>query len=448
MIPRILVPMGARLPATDVATTRRRPSTLDERTLVPSSLPIVRLDGKSNIPSNLPLESIATRVVVPRDVNVEAVQRPEESTLPLQPTDMDERITVPQGAVPPEEFSPLPVVSEELIEPDILQTGEVAFLTPSRPSQGSFGDAMTRVVSITFHILLALFLVFEPKIFKPHVRTSEEEEIGRRQITVLLPPGALESLRPSPRTAPVPHESMRVDPDILRRVAPRIEPPAPAPPPEPPKKELPSAPVPKPNAVAPPVQPPQGARGDLPKTPLKLETPDMPVPQTGLVLPKQSSPGDSIRDAARQSGKINSPAPIGGGGPLPGGGRGGGGSGRGTAGGAMQMLTDDEGVDFHDYLQRIYIIVKQNWFSVMPSSVQLGDNGEVSLIFKIYRNGGVTEGDPQLVYGSGKEPLDRAAVSSIRASNPFPPLPTQFKAPYIELRYTYCYNEARCPVGR
>jgi len=44
------------------------------------------------------------------------------------------------------------------------------------------------------------------------------------------------------------------------------------------------------------------------------------------------------------------------------------------------------------------------------------------------------------LYGSGKEPLDRAAVSSIRASNPFPPLPSQFKGPYIEVRYTYYYN--------
>ena len=149
MIPRTLVPIGARLPAEDVATTRRRPSTLDERTLVPSNLPIVKLDGQSTIPTNLPLESIATRVVVPRDVNVEAVQRPEESNLPLQPTDMDERVTVPQGAAPPEEFSPLPPVSEELVEPDIIQTGEVAFLTPERPSQGSFGDAITRIVSIT-----------------------------------------------------------------------------------------------------------------------------------------------------------------------------------------------------------------------------------------------------------------------------------------------------------
>jgi hypothetical protein len=31
-------------------------------------------------------------------------------------------------------------------------------------------------------------------------------------------------------------------------------------------------------------------------------------------------------------------------------------------------------------------------------------------------------------------------VSSIQAPNPFPPLPAQFKGPYIELRFTYYYN--------
>jgi len=88
----------------------------------------------------------------------------------------------------------------------------------------------------------------------------------------------------------------------------------------------------------------------------------------------------------------------------------------------------------------VYITVKQNWFAVMPASVQLGDQGVVSLQFKIMRDGNVPEGDPQRVFGSGKEPLDRAAVSSIRASNPFPPLPGLFKGPYIELRFTYYYN--------
>ena len=445
MIPRFLVPHGARPPAGDEVSTRRRPTTLDERTLVPSGMPLVYLDGKSNIPSNLPLDSIATRVVVPRDVNVEEVQRKDESTLPPQPTDLDERITIPQGVAPPAEFSPLPPISEELVERDILQSGEVTFLPPERSVQKTFGEKFNSVTSAALHVAIFLFLIFEPKIFGPHVISKEQEEIARRQMTVLLPPGALDSLKPSPR--PAPHAPVSVDPRVIRKIAPPMQPPAPAPvQPEPPKRELPSAPVPQPNAIAPPV-PESGAKGDLPKAPVRLESPEMPVPSSGLILPKQSSsPGGAIRDAMKSSGRINRPAPIGGGGSPGGSGRGGGGrGGRGTAVGGIEMLSDTEGVDFNDYLHRIYYIVKANWFAVMPASVELGDSGEVSLVFKIYQNGSVTTNDPQLYYSSGKEPLDRAAVSSIRSSNPFPPLPSQFKSPFIELRYTYCYNEATCP---
>jgi TonB family protein len=111
----------------------------------------------------------------------------------------------------------------------------------------------------------------------------------------------------------------------------------------------------------------------------------------------------------------------------------------------MELLTDTEGVDFNDYLRHVYLAVKQNWFAVMPSSVQSGDQGTVSLQFKIMKDGSVPEEDPRRISVSGKEPLDRAAISSIRASNPFPRLPDKFKGPYIELRFTYCYN---CPKSQ
>jgi TonB family protein len=439
MIPRTLVPEGARLPAEAVATTRRRPTTLDERTLVPSGMPLVQLDGRTTIPSNLPLDSIAARVVVPRDVNVEAVQREEQSHLPPQPTEMDERITIPVGAAPPQEFSPLPPISEDLVEPDIFQSGEAAFLPPEWRGKPTTEDRVTAVASVVFHILLVALLIFSPKLFGPHIRTNEEEEIGRRQMTVLLPPGALESLKPSP--APAPHESVRVDPRVIKKVAPYVPPPVvPQPVPEPPRRELPSAPTPQPNVAA--VQPPptpSPSQGDLPKPQVKLENPDMPVPEKGLILPKTGgSAGDLIRDAARGT-KPSSPVPIRGGSQEPLGG-GGGHAGKGSHGAGIEMLTDTEGVDFNDYFRRIYYIVKGNWEAVMPPSVSLGDQGVVSLQFKIMRDGSVPDGMPIQVYGSGKEPLDRAAFSSIRASNPFPPLPPQFKGPFIELRFTYYYN--------
>src|SRR5262249_53097228 len=131
---------------------------------------------------------------------------------------------------------------------------------------------------------------------------------------------------------------------------------------------------------------------------------------------------------------------LGGGGPLPGGGIPGGGGRQGQAFGAMEMLTPTEGVDFRDYLAGVYTSVKRNWYAVMPESVKLGDKGIVSFRFKIMPNGSVPQGEPVLMRTSQKEPLDRAAVSSIRASNPFEPLPPAFSGPYIELRFTYYYN--------
>ena len=196
-------------------------------------------------------------------------------------------------------------------------------------------------------------------------------------------------------TPPAPHAVVKVDPKVLKKVAPAIEPPVPAPqllaPVEQPKKELPSTPTPQINTPQP--QPQLAARAPKTDVTPKLQMPEAPTPTKGLILPKQgSSPGDVIRDAER-AGRMNMPAPIGGGGQIPGGGvGGGGGGGRGTAAAGIQMLTDTEGIDFNDYLRRVYLAVRGNWYAVMPASVQLGDQGVVSLQFKIMRNGSVPDG--------------------------------------------------------
>jgi len=48
-----------------------------------------------------------------------------------------------------------------------------------------------------------------------------------------------------------------------------------------------------------------------------------------------------------------------------------------------------------------------------------------------------------LVGSSGHVPLDRAAWGGISASNPFPPLPEQFKGDYLALRFGFSYNPDR-----
>jgi hypothetical protein len=442
MIPRILVPIGARPPArADAVTQRRRPTTMDERTLVPAMLPIVPLNGQSIIPSNLPLESIAARVVVPRDVSREAYGVREDLSIPLQPTDLDERITVPVGAAPPAVIQPMTFrPPADLVEPDIFTTGEVQLVIPEKKEESAKWQLTTRASSVIFHVLLISLVLLQSKLFPPHEPTQTEIELARNQLRLLLPPGAFESSKPPAHPLPPPPK-VRVDPRVLREVAPPIRPePVPGPQPERPVKELPSAPAPHPNTPQPdlpPSAPPP--KVEAPKAPLKLETPDAPQPQHGLVLPKMLSPGQTIQDSLHAAEKSSGPKPIAGGGALPGSGGRGGGSG-GTAYGGLEMLTPDQGVDFSSYLQRVYFTVKRNWFAVMPPSVELGDRGIVVLTFRIMRDGNVPSPEPVIRQNSGKEPLDRAAFSSVRASSPFEPLPAQFAGPYIELRYTYLYN--------
>jgi TonB family protein len=41
---------------------------------------------------------------------------------------------------------------------------------------------------------------------------------------------------------------------------------------------------------------------------------------------------------------------------------------------------------------------------------------------------------------SGTQPLDRAAVAGISASNPFPPLPSEYKGADVRLQFSFLYN--------
>ena len=85
--------------------------------------------------------------------------------------------------------------------------------------------------------------------------------------------------------------------------------------------------------------------------------------------------------------------------------------------------------------------VRRNWWAVMPEAARLGRRGKVSIQFSIARNGSV----PKLVIvtNSGTDALDRAAVAGISASNPFPPLPTEFKGDQIRLQFNFAYNMPR-----
>lgn len=105
--------------------------------------------------------------------------------------------------------------------------------------------------------------------------------------------------------------------------------------------------------------------------------------------------------------------------------------------GALDILSDTQGVDFGPYLQRILQDVKENWYHLIPESAAM-KKGKLAIEFAITKDGKVA--DMRLIATSGDVALDRPAWGSITASNPFPPLPNEFTGPYLALRFRFYYN--------
>lgn len=434
MIPRILVPKNARpvVSPTD-APPRRLSSDLDARTLVPSDLPQFVLDPHSSIPSYFKLEVLGDAVVVPRDMPntpLDAVSK-TPNYVPL--TILDSRVAVPKDAHAAK-LEPKSIVAiqdlPDVLEPDILTTGEVNLMTKPVEDRTEAWNAAARIASIVFHFVVILLILLAPKIFPYHPPTDAEIA---RTITDLYIPSDLNRFT---RTPPVPQPKppvVKIDPRLLRQLAPPRELPPAAPAQPEPSRETPAPPKPSPAA---PLSQPHPA-----ESPIRPQTPP-PVATPSLVLPR-FSPGKALQESMQEAMKGGGSESAASGGPIgrlsPGGG-GGGGGGQGFAGNAVTILTPTEGVDFSTYIARVLASVKRNWYSVMPESARLGDQGKVVLQFRIMQNGVVPEQEPVMMGSSGKEPLDRAAMSSIRASTPFEPLPTAFSGPYIELRFIFLYN--------
>ncbi len=435
MIPRTLVPVDVRPVKNGEPKTapRRLETYMDERTVVPSGLSDAPpLDGRTTIPAHFPLDVLVNRTLVPRGMPAKPIERFAPITESVPIAILDSRVVVPafvEPAAPEEvlEFEHTPELTaalREVVEADMFLTGDANLLMEREDKRDPKSDLFTRVLSVLVHIAVILFLIFSPKLFPPHVPTQDEIDLAKKQLQWIYTPPDL------PKTAPPPSPKLHIDTKTLNKVAPPIEqPPIPAPAPERPPADLPEAP--KPQSFVP--QQPQQA----PPTPSRLEPVQPPTPnpnRPNLLLP-QVSPGkqlddqiqDAIRHGAQRSGEYDGPQ-----GAL---GRGGAG-----VGNQAQILSDTQGVDFSSYIQRLLATLKRNWYAVMPESAYMGDKGITSTTFKIRPDGSVVPPDPILERTSGKEPLDNAAMSSIHASNPFEPLPSQFHGPYLELRIWFVYN--------
>jgi TonB family protein len=448
MIPRTLVPRDVRPVSPDELkkSARRTTTYMDDRTVVPSELSDAPpLDGKTTIPSHLPLGVLINRTLVDRSMPIKRLENAKPQTeFSIPQSIQDSRVVVPAfvETMAPEERKEVGHAPEltpelrEIVEPDVFITGDANLLIQPEIKKNAKSDAAVRTISLVVHIGIILLLLFPPKFLLSRAPTQAELDLARKQLSfVYMPPeGPSAPAPPSPR--------IHITPKTLNNVTPPREtplPPVSQPAPQPPAKDLPDAPK---SQIQPPV--PQPTQPVTPP-PSALEPIERPKPTPNhLDLGLNQSPTKSLQSQIDNAARQNSGRPV----YIPpssGSSRQGGGGARGPG---MQpgvsMLTPTEGVDFDAYLRRVVESVRRNWYAIMPESANMGDKGIVTLTFKITKDGIVPMTDPTLERTSGKEPLDNAALSAIRASSPFEPLPPQFKGDHIELRFGFFYNT---PIG-
>ena len=245
---------------------------------------------------------------------------------------------------------------------------------------------------------------------------------------ISLPAGPLSTTRPAARAAgplsppalPEPPQVPAADPVARLPLGPAMETGSPAPPQIEPV-EKPRLAFEKPGALS---GPPAAAPGSLARSPA-IAPPSQTVQEAGRAAARGHSAGGlvigDVGDGVGGLGEgLNLP-------PSPG-----------RNASTLELLSDPMGVDLRPYLIQVLSAVRRNWLAVIPESVRYGRRGRVQVQFAIAKDGSV----PKLVIvlPSGSEALDRAAVAGISASNPFPPLPAEYRGNQLRLQLNFSYN--------
>ena len=296
-------------------------------------------------------------------------------------------------------------------------------------------------ISLLAHVLIFLWLLFGPRyiLHRPKVVSPFDVLTDRqkKELTYMtLPPDALKQIRPKNpqalsdknRVAQSPHPTLdRKTLEQLQAMR-RANPPAPQPAPQ-------QQPAPAPQQAAPQQQQPQPTpsqplqpqpNGVTPAPPPESKpAPTKPNFNTGL------SAGDQIREAARGAAEPQAPSGDYGAGRVP--------QHQGVNAG-VDILSDTMGVDFGPYMQRVIAATYRSWLPLIPESARppLDKQGKVGIEFRINPDGSVKQ--MVLRFPSGDVALDRAAWGGITGASPYPPLPKDFKGPYLALRFGFYYN--------
>ena len=287
-------------------------------------------------------------------------------------------------------------------------------------------------IALLIHILLLSAVTWIPRyVFKvPPVIDPFDAIKEHKDLTYLnLPPDALKQLHPKVQVKPVkpPQVDKRLLDQMRKEEKPVLTPTQPAPQEQkPPQVENPVKPVPQQPAPLPP--------SEASKSAVQAPKPEA-VPARPNFAMNNANPAEQLQEAMRNAARgpsyqTNS-LPAGGGLSMhPGAGSGG-----------VEILSNTQGVDFSGWLQKWYRETERTWDPLIPDEVNapILKSGAVQIRFKILPNGRVMPGSMVLEGRSGDTALDRAAWGAIEGSN-YPPLPSAFHGPYLELRAVFLYN--------
>jgi outer membrane biosynthesis protein TonB len=270
--------------------------------------------------------------------------------------------------------------------------------------------------AILVHLALLLALFLLPKyIFVPPV-VDKTARLDKDEFTYMDTPRFRPKVAPKPAIKPP-----QIDKQTLDEMR-KQSPPAPSPPQE--TKPAEQAPV-QPQASQ-PIPPNQQSQVEAPRP--------AAVPARPNFAMNSANPADQLREAMRNAARSHGAGETEGQNPRglamhPG------------AGGSVQVLSDTQGVDFNNWLQRWHWETEHTWDPLIPDEVNppIYKSGAVAIRFKVLPNGRLMDGSLVLEGRSGDVALDRAAWGALTGSN-YPPLPRDFHGPYLELRAYFLYN--------
>ena len=308
-------------------------------------------------------------------------------------------------------------------------------------------------ISVVVHLAIVLFLVNTDRIFhiRPVTLLTAEDLMRQKDTTFLALPPDEQKLTQRPKTD-ILSDKDRIatsrNPVLDRKELQKIldahrpgprGPEAPAQQPTPAQTPAPAQQQAQQQPNQAPPQQTQG-RGNQGNQMAQLEglTPQRQANSSPNPFTAAMAPGSSTEQAARAAAAARTGGSAGSGGQMGMGLRGGG-----NIKSDMEILSDTQGVDFGPYLARVVESVRTNWYTLIPEAARspLFKKGVVGIEFAILPDGRVA--GMSLAGGSGDVSLDRAAWGGITASNPFPPLPSQFHGPYLRLRFRFYYNPDR-----